>query len=54
MAGRATQVHAAAGTPPGGPVEPIFRNLRIFRVTTGASGIHKNAIAKDLPGAAAP
>ena len=48
VADRAMQVHGGVGTLKGGPIEAIFRNLRMFRITTGTSEIQKNTIAKDL------
>jgi len=48
VADRAMQVHGGVGTLRGGAIEAIFRNLRMFRITTGTSEIQRNTIAKDL------
>ncbi|MFD7923472.1 acyl-CoA dehydrogenase family protein [Streptomyces sp. NPDC059740] len=48
VADQAVQIHGKAGLTRGNEVEQIFRTLRMFRVVTGTSEIHKNAIAKSL------
>jgi len=48
VADQAVQIHGKAGLTRGNEVEGIFRTLRMFRVVTGTSEIHKNAIAKAL------
>lgn len=48
VADQAVQIHGKAGLTRGHEVEQIFRTLRMFRVVTGTSEIHKNAIAKSL------
>ncbi|NEB41539.1 acyl-CoA dehydrogenase [Streptomyces sp. SID14515] len=48
VADQAVQIHGKAGLTRGHEVEQIFRTLRMFRIVTGTSEIHKNAIAKSL------
>lgn len=48
VADEAVQIHGKAGLTQGHEVERIFRTLRMFRIVTGTSEIHKNAIAKSL------
>ena len=48
VADQAVQIHGKAGLTRGHEVERIFRSLRMFRIVTGTSEIHKNAIAKAL------
>lgn len=48
VADQAVQIHGKAGLTRGNEVEAIFRSLRMFRIVTGTSEIHKNAIAKAL------
>ncbi len=46
VADEAVQIHGKTGLTQGHPVEHIFRALRMYRVVTGTSEIHRNAIAK--------
>ncbi len=48
VADQAVQIHGKAGLTRGHEVEQIFRSLRMFRIVTGTTEIHKNAIAKGL------
>ncbi|MFG7945429.1 acyl-CoA dehydrogenase family protein [Streptomyces cacaoi] len=48
VADQAVQLHGKAGLTRGHEVERIFRTLRMFRIVTGTTEIHKNAIAKAL------
>ncbi|MGW2649948.1 acyl-CoA dehydrogenase family protein [Streptomyces sp. NPDC001393] len=48
VADQAVQIHGKAGLTRGNEVEQIFRSLRMFRIVTGTTEIHKNAIAKGL------
>ncbi|MFD9029710.1 acyl-CoA dehydrogenase family protein [Streptomyces sp. NPDC059567] len=48
VADQAVQIHGKAGLTRGHEVEQIFRTLRMFRIVTGTTEIHKNAIAKGL------
>ncbi|OIK00186.1 acyl-CoA dehydrogenase family protein [Streptomyces monashensis] len=48
VADQAVQIHGKAGLTRGNEVEQIFRSLRMFRIVTGTTEIHKNAIAKAL------
>lgn len=48
VADQAVQLHGKAGLIRGHEVERIFRTLRMFRIVTGTTEIHKNAIAKAL------
>ncbi|MEU0489747.1 acyl-CoA dehydrogenase family protein [Nocardiopsis sp. NPDC006139] len=48
IADRAVQMHGKAGMVRGAPVEVIWRQLRMFRVLTGASEIQRNGIVRDL------
>lgn len=48
VADLAVQIHGKTGMTHGHEVEQIFRMLRMFRVVTGTTEIHKNAIAKGL------
>ncbi|ALO06165.1 Acyl-CoA dehydrogenase [Streptomyces venezuelae] len=48
VADQAVQIHGKAGLTRGHEVEQIFRTLRMFRIVTGTTEIHKNAIAKAL------
>ncbi|MFE4798659.1 acyl-CoA dehydrogenase family protein [Streptomyces sp. NPDC056708] len=48
VADQAVQIHGKAGLTHGHEVEQIFRTLRMFRIVTGTTEIHKNAIAKSL------
>ncbi|NLU68278.1 acyl-CoA dehydrogenase family protein [Streptomyces sp. HNM0574] len=48
VADEAVQLHGKAGLTQGHEVERIFRTLRMFRIVTGTTEIHKNAIAKAL------
>ncbi|RVU15897.1 acyl-CoA dehydrogenase [Streptomyces antnestii] len=48
VADQAVQIHGKAGLTRGHEVEQIFRSLRMFRIVTGTTEIHKNAIAKAL------
>ena len=48
VADQAVQIHGKAGLTQGNEVEGIFRSLRMFRIVTGTSEIHRNAIAKAL------
>ncbi|RKT87406.1 acyl-CoA dehydrogenase [Saccharopolyspora antimicrobica] len=53
VADLAVQIHGKTGVTQGHEVEQIFRTLRMFRIVTGTTEIHKNAIAKGLVGRAA-
>ncbi|MFD8823860.1 acyl-CoA dehydrogenase family protein [Streptomyces sp. NPDC059605] len=48
VADQAVQIHGKAGLTRGHEVEQLFRSLRMFRIVTGTTEIHKNAIAKGL------
>ncbi|MFG2525054.1 acyl-CoA dehydrogenase family protein [Streptomyces sp. NPDC048527] len=48
VADQAVQIHGKTGLTRGHEVEQIFRTLRMFRIVTGTTEIHKNAIAKAL------
>lgn len=48
IADQAVQIHGKAGLTRGHEVEQIFRSLRMFRIVTGTTEIHKNAIVKAL------
>ncbi|GHF98472.1 MULTISPECIES: acyl-CoA dehydrogenase family protein [Streptomyces] len=48
VADQAVQIHGKAGLTRGHEVEQIFRSLRMFRIVTGTTEVHKNAIAKAL------
>ncbi|WP_405712396.1 MULTISPECIES: acyl-CoA dehydrogenase family protein [unclassified Streptomyces] len=48
VADQAVQIHGKAGLTRGHEVEQIFRTLRMFRIVTGTTEIHKNAIVKAL------
>ncbi|MFM9371703.1 acyl-CoA dehydrogenase family protein [Streptomyces sp. Da 82-17] len=48
VADQAVQIHGKAGLTRGHEVEQIFRSLRMFRIVTGTSEIHRNAVAKGL------
>lgn len=48
VADLAVQIHGKAGVTQGNEVEQIFRTLRMFRIVTGTTEIHKNAIAKGI------
>ncbi|MFE9366266.1 acyl-CoA dehydrogenase family protein [Streptomyces sp. NPDC006978] len=48
VADQAVQIHGKAGLTRGHEVEQIFRSLRMFRIVTGTTEIHKNAIAEGL------
>ncbi|MFH8736315.1 acyl-CoA dehydrogenase family protein [Streptomyces sp. NPDC017964] len=48
IADQAVQIHGKTGLTRGHEVEQIFRTLRMFRIVTGTTEIHKNAIAKAL------
>ncbi|MDK0524084.1 acyl-CoA dehydrogenase family protein [Streptomyces sp. ML-6] len=48
VADQAVQIHGKAGLTRGNEVEQIFRTLRMYRIVTGTTEIHKNAIAKGL------
>ncbi|MGW8378966.1 acyl-CoA dehydrogenase [Streptomyces sp. ODS28] len=48
VADQAVQIHGKAGLTRGHEVERIFRTLRMFRIVTGTTEIHKNAVAKAL------
>ncbi|MDI3386271.1 acyl-CoA dehydrogenase family protein [Streptomyces sp. B-S-A8] len=48
VADQAVQIHGKAGLTRGHEVEQIFRSLRMFRIVTGTTEIHKNAIVKAL------
>lgn len=52
IADLAVQIHGKTGVTQGEEVEQIFRTLRMFRIVTGTTEIHKNAIAKGLTAAA--
>ena len=54
VADLAVQIHGKAGVTKGEEVEQIFRTLRMFRIVTGTTEIHKNAIAKGLARAVQP
>lgn len=47
-ADQAVQIHGKDGLTRGHEVEQIFRSLRMFRIVTGTTEIHKNAIVKAL------
>ncbi|CAM5704164.1 acyl-CoA dehydrogenase family protein [Streptomyces griseomycini] len=47
-ADQAVQIHGKDGLTRGHEVEQIFRTLRMFRIVTGTTEIHKNAIVKAL------
>lgn len=44
----AVQIHGKAGLTRGNEIEQLFRSLRMYRIVTGTSEIHRNAIAKAL------
>ncbi|MCA4135289.1 acyl-CoA dehydrogenase family protein [Arthrobacter sp. M4] len=48
VADQAVQIHGKAGLTHGNEIEQLFRTLRMFRIVTGTSEIHKNAIARSL------
>ncbi|MDQ0646590.1 acyl-CoA dehydrogenase [Microbacterium natoriense] len=48
IADEAVQIHGKAGLTQGNEVEQLFRTLRMYRIVTGTSEIHRNAIAKAL------
>ncbi|MFE6757938.1 acyl-CoA dehydrogenase family protein [Streptomyces sp. NPDC057684] len=48
VADQAVQIHGKTGLTRGHEVEQIFRTLRMFRIVTGTTEIHKNAIVKAL------
>ena len=48
VADQAVQIHGKAGLTQGHDVEWLFRALRMYRIVTGTTEIHKNAIAKEL------
>ncbi|MFG3367615.1 acyl-CoA dehydrogenase family protein [Streptomyces sp. NPDC048156] len=48
VADQAVQIHGKTGLTRGHEVEQVFRTLRMFRIVTGTTEIHKNAIAKAL------
>ncbi|GAA0985445.1 MULTISPECIES: acyl-CoA dehydrogenase family protein [Nocardiopsis] len=52
IADRAVQMHGKAGMVRGAPVEVIWRQLRMFRVLTGASEIQRNGIVREMVRAA--
>ncbi|GAB2486192.1 acyl-CoA dehydrogenase family protein [Nocardiopsis aegyptia] len=52
IADQAVQLHGKAGMVRGAPVEVIWRQLRMFRVLTGASEIQREGIIRELVTAA--
>ncbi|ASU57720.1 acyl-CoA dehydrogenase [Nocardiopsis dassonvillei] len=48
IADQAMQIHGKAGMVRGAPVDVIWRQLRMFRVLTGASEIQRNGIIREL------
>lgn len=48
VADEALQIHGGSGYMNGVPIERIYRDVRLFRITEGSSEIQRNIIAKQL------
>jgi acyl-CoA dehydrogenase len=48
VADRAVQIHGGNGVVRGGPVERLYRDLRIFRIGEGASEVQRMVIARSV------